>query len=428
MYKNHLNSVFHTLTPSKEQKNNMLNKILQKGNINNTRRNPAILAAVFASLIFFGTIFTIPIIRQDLNSIRFNGYTEPDDIPNLYVRNMASFNKDIVIVNEPYARAQEGYYEYTPLSVIPSDTLKPVAPVHINTTVLYRNTYTEGGFAEEQGEITLPLDFVYAMRNGKIDILEDNSPTGDISVRVDYTAPHGSDYVWLILSYRQSHSIYLQYNVISGNVRDILFEAGLSAVRNSQMLVSADGDTALLRNPAQCYLVDVGNADYEEIKLGNAYVSYLNNTTLSFWTDSDSEAKNLYTYDIQAKKLTPVLTDVPLHSLAKWGCGVPVLREENSLSVIDPYTGEHYPIEGLNPELEYEFFPNPNGKRVGVLRYSETEKTTYVGFIDMEKHALTMSEIAAAYTGYWSWHIKTDRLDIELENDAGRFHFSYDFK
>ncbi|MDR1135475.1 MAG: hypothetical protein LBL49_04760 [Clostridiales Family XIII bacterium] len=197
-------------------------------------------------------------------------------------------------------------------------------------------------------------------------------------------------------------STCVSYNLKTGEVRDVISEAGIELNEDTQVLLSPDENTILVNDPHTIYLIDVEKATAKELTeisaLDELNVSagFIDNDMLSVWQYIGGKQVEYtgFSYNLKNGEKTIIFENIPYYShhpdstgVYSLGKGITVLVESERYVFIDGKTGVRYTVPDLKPDASIEFSLSPDGKRIAVTAVSGQNGLgiTQLGYINIEK-------------------------------------------
>jgi len=304
---------------------------------------------------------------------------------------------------------------------------------------------------------SIPLSFTYVIDDGVIrtfDNVYDRESGGEAAALGSYN----SEFVWVRFSIRYEYNTLLQYNLRTGEYRDVISEAGVKISGDShgytEVWLSPDETAILVNDWDAVYLINAETMQTrvltEIINLINPdssvtpdgsdlSIGFIDNNTLSVWqhTGHDVVRFSVYWYDIESGVLTSVVEDTPYYSpnanqltgVSGLGLGFTLLVEPDHYILINDISGDRYTIEGLAPHPDIHFSLSPDRKFISVTTMSNVNGfgITQLGYINIEKQELKIFD-RMDFTDIFEWMmgwISDNELAVFARDDEDQYQYQY---
>lgn len=216
----------------------------------------------------------------------------------------------------------------------------------------------------------------------------------------------GSDIVWLNLIEKQENIYPVLYNIVTGEIQDVL-EGIVSEDMNIETAVLSKDKTKLMIQEftggysGGYYYFDLNTKGFFSVDqvtgLQNIYFcSFIDNDSL-FIVAQNPENSTLtgYRYELGSGKLLTTFQSKDIIFMGLGGSGYVIEKGSQYFTLINPM-GEAFRIEGLDISIEYNFLINPLNNKIAVFNNNDSVSgdmgITEIGVIDLEKLELKMFE------------------------------------
>ena len=302
------------------------------------------------------------------------------------------------------------------------------------------------------GSYSIPLSFSYVIDDGMIKTFENiyNMESGGQATAINTI---GSEFAWIQVSIRYEYYNYVQYNLRTGEIRDVISEAGIQMKGDSdkytEISLSPDERMMLINDWDTVYLIDVESASARELTGLSApdelnfSMSFIDNDTLTVWqqTGDDTVRFSVYWYDIKSDIRTIVVEDMPYYSpnanqhsgVRGLGLGITVIVEPDHYILIDDVSGIRYTVEGITPSPDIDFLLSPDRNLVSVTTMSNQNGfgITQLGCINIAKQELKVFDrvgFSDIYEWSMSWMSNNELVVLARIGYENQYMYVYQFK